>query len=179
MVSSFHASLQLLAELPVPVVCAAQGAIAGGGLGLLWASDLVLLAEDAKLTTAFNRLGLSGDGGSSWYLPRMLGTRQALQLLLRGPALDARQALELGLAEQVVPGSELDSAARAAAAEFAAGPTRAYGEMRQNIRGAFARTLHEGLDAELASMRRTGATADARAGVEAFSVGERPAFRNM
>jgi 2-(1,2-epoxy-1,2-dihydrophenyl)acetyl-CoA isomerase len=176
MISGYHQALLTIAELPVPVVCAAHGAVAGGGLGLLWAADVVLLADDAKLTTAFSRLGLSGDGGSSWYLPRMLGTRRALQLMLDATVLDAKEALELGLADQVVPKAVLTTIARERAAQLSQGPTVAYGEMRRLVRGAFERTLAQGLDAELSASRRCGASADARAGVEAFAKNQRPNF---
>jgi 2-(1,2-epoxy-1,2-dihydrophenyl)acetyl-CoA isomerase len=176
MIDPYHAALAQLAALPVPVVCAAQGAIAGGGLGLLWASDVVLLSDDARLATAFAQLGLSGDGGSSWYLPRMIGTRRALVLLLSGRQLGAEEALELGLVDRVVDGQHLVEAARSVAREFASGPTVALGEIRRLVRGAFERTLAEGLDAELEASARCGATADAREGVQAFRERRAPHF---
>lgn len=176
MVTPFHRALQRLAELPVPVVCAAQGAIAGGGLGLLWASDVVLVTEQAKLAAGFPALGLSGDGGSSWYLPRLVGVRRATQIILQGRVLNGREAVHLGLADEAVPPDELDAAGRAAAERLAAGATRAYGEMRRLIRGAFERTLGEGLDAERAAMLRCGATADAREGILAFTERRAPRF---
>ena len=87
----------------MPVVCAAQGGAAGGGLGMLWASDLVIAAEDLVMATGFARLGLSGDGGSSWYLPRLVGMLRAKELILAGRVLNAAEALEWGLVSKVVP----------------------------------------------------------------------------
>jgi 2-(1,2-epoxy-1,2-dihydrophenyl)acetyl-CoA isomerase len=176
MVTSFHTSLLTIAQLPLPVVCAAQGAVAGGGLGLLWASDVVLVADNAKLTTAFAKLGLSGDGGSSWYLPRMVGERKALSLMLNATVLSALEATDLGLADAVVPAADLTSVARARAAELAGGPTLALGTIRRLVRESAHRTLAEGLDAELAASRRLGSSADARAGILAFAANQKPDF---
>lgn len=177
MIGGFHVALRQLAELPVPVVCAAQGAVAGGGLGLLWASDVVILADDAKLVTAFRRLGLSGDGGSSWYLPQLVGVRRALQLMLGERALSAAEAVEWGLADRVVARAELSRVAAETAQELADGPTAALGEMRRLVRRAAGRDLAQGLDAELEAMIRLGATGDAREGMRAFSERRLPEFR--
>jgi 2-(1,2-epoxy-1,2-dihydrophenyl)acetyl-CoA isomerase len=176
MIGGFHTSLLTLAQLPVPVLCAAQGAVAGGGLGLLWAADVVLLADDAKLATAFHHLGLSGDGGSSWYLPRLVGIRRATQLILGGRVLDAGEAVDWGLADRVVPRAELVAEAMAAARALAAGPTGAYGEMRRNIRNALSVDLAGGLDAEHEAMVRCGASVDAREGIVAFAARRAPRF---
>jgi 2-(1,2-epoxy-1,2-dihydrophenyl)acetyl-CoA isomerase len=173
MIAPYHVTLAVLAELPVPVVCAAQGGIGGGGLGLLWASDVVLLADDAKLATGFARLGLAGDGGSSWYLPRLVGLRRAVALTLEGRVLSAQAALEWGLVSRVVARDQLAVAAEEAVQALASGPTRAYGEMRRLLRRAHDVGLREGLADELAATLRCGATADAREGISAF-VGRTP-----
>jgi 2-(1,2-epoxy-1,2-dihydrophenyl)acetyl-CoA isomerase len=176
MITQFHGSLKTLAELDMPVVCAAHGSVAGGGLGLLWASDVVVLSEETKLTTAFARLGLSGDGGSSWYLPRLVGERKALELMYNATVLSAREAVDLGMANLALPHDQMLDAARGRAAQLAAGPTLAYGTMRRLIRGAYATSLSEGLGAEIGAMTRLGATQDVQRGIRAFSVGERPVF---
>ncbi|HWF54572.1 MAG TPA: enoyl-CoA hydratase-related protein [Solirubrobacteraceae bacterium] len=176
MVSRYHATLVHVAELPLPVVCAARGAVAGGGLGLLWAADIVLLAHDARLVTGVARLGLSGDGGSSWYLPRLVGLHRAAELLIEGRALDAETALVWGLANRVLPGTELDGAAHELARSLADGPTRAYAEMRRLLRGALDVELRTGLDSEREANVRCGATADGREGVAAFAERRPPRF---
>jgi 2-(1,2-epoxy-1,2-dihydrophenyl)acetyl-CoA isomerase len=177
MITQFHAALLTLAQLPIPVVCAAHGSVAGGALGLLWASDVVLLSEETKLTTAFAKLGLSGDGGSSWYLPRMVGERRALSLMFNATVLSAAQALDLGLADEVLPRDQLLDAARARAARLATGPTAALGTMRQLVRESLNRSLAEGLMAERDASARLGGTEDAHEGITAFSAGRRPVFR--
>jgi 2-(1,2-epoxy-1,2-dihydrophenyl)acetyl-CoA isomerase len=176
MTTPYHETLRVLAELPVPVVAAAHGAIAGGGLGLLWAADVVLVADDAKLATGFAKLGLSGDGGSSWYLPRLLGVRRATQLIMGGRILTGAEAVDWGLADRALPAAELEAAGRRTAVELAAGPTVAFGEMRRLVRTAFDRGLADGLRAETSALARCGATADGREGILAFVQRRPPSF---
>jgi len=176
MIAPYHVALAALAELPAPVVCAAHGGIGGGGLGLLWAADVVLLADDAKLATGFAGLGLAGDGGSSWYLPRLLGLRRATELLLEGRVLSAAEALDWGLVNRVVAREALAGEAELTVARLAAGPTRAYSEVRRLLRGALDVDLRAGLDAELRASVRCGETADAREGMAAFAARRAPRF---
>jgi 2-(1,2-epoxy-1,2-dihydrophenyl)acetyl-CoA isomerase len=174
MIGPYHESLLTLSQLPVPVVCAVQGAVAGGGLGLLWCSDIVIAADDLRLVTAFSRLGVSGDGGSSWYLPRLVGLRRAQELMLESRTLDAAEALDWGLVTRVVERGALGREALGAALRLAAGPTVSLGLQRLLLRGSLERTLPEGYAAEHEAMRVCGATADAAEGMTAF-VEHRPA----
>jgi enoyl-CoA hydratase/carnithine racemase len=168
LIGRYHATLVRLAELPAPVVCAVRGGTAGGGLGLLWCSDVVIAADDLKLASGFAHLGLSGDGGSTWYLPRLVGLRRALDLTLGGLVLSAAQALEWGLVSRVVPTAELEAAAEETA--------RRYGHMRRLLRGSSTRSFAEGLEAERVAIVDCGATADAREGVTAFVARRAPHF---
>jgi 2-(1,2-epoxy-1,2-dihydrophenyl)acetyl-CoA isomerase len=176
MIEPFHSALGDLAEAEVPVVCAAQGPAAGGGLGLLWGSDVVIAADDLKIATGFARIGLSGDGGSSWHLPRLVGARRARELILEGRVLNAAEALDWGLVTRVVPRAELDAAARAVAAQFAAGPSAAFGQMKALLQASGERSLRAGLAAELEAMTVTGATDDAVEGIAAFMERRTPRF---
>lgn len=175
-VPTFHSALQRLAGIAAPVVCAVQGAIAGGGLGLAWCADFVLAAEDARFATGFAQLGLSGDGGSSWFLPRLVGLRRAQELLLGGRVLSAQEALEWGLVTRVVAPQALEREAEALVHELAAGPTVAYAEIRRLLRSSSTSSLAEQLAAEAEAMRATGATADAREGISAFAERRSPRF---
>jgi 2-(1,2-epoxy-1,2-dihydrophenyl)acetyl-CoA isomerase len=176
MIGGYHPALVRLAALPLPVVCAVNGAAAGGGLGLVWCSDVVIAAEDAKFATGFAALGLSGDGGSSWFLPRLVGLRRAKELILHNRVLSAAEALAWGLIDRVVPAAELETAAAETAARMADGPTVAYGEMRRLLWRAFSVDLDDQLRAELEAIVRCGATDDAREGVSAFNDRRPPKF---
>jgi enoyl-CoA hydratase/carnithine racemase len=178
LLAHFHATLPRLAALPVPVVAAAQGAAAGGGLGLLWVADVVVAADDLRVVTAFDKLGLSGDGGSSWYLPRLLGLRRAQQLLMGGRALAADEALQWGLVSQVVPRAELEAAAELEATRWAAGPTYAYGRMKRLLLQSSVTDYAGHLQAERTAMAECAARADVREGVTAFLERRRPVFPN-
>jgi 2-(1,2-epoxy-1,2-dihydrophenyl)acetyl-CoA isomerase len=177
MIGRYHDALGRLAALPAPVVAAVQGPAAGGGLGIVWAADLVLAGEDLKIATGFARLGLSGDGGSSWWLPRLVGLRRAQELLIAGRVLDAAEALEWGLVTRVLPVDRLAAEAEELARRLAAGPTRAYAHMGALLRDGATRTLEQGLAAERRAMVDTGATADAVEGVAAFVERRPPGFR--
>jgi 2-(1,2-epoxy-1,2-dihydrophenyl)acetyl-CoA isomerase len=176
MIGGYHPALARLAALPLPVVCAVNGAAAGGGLGLVWCADVAIAAEDAKFATGFAALGLSGDGASTWFLPRLVGLRRARELILHNRVLSASEALAWGLINRVVPAAELEQVAAETAAELAAGPTVAYGEMRRLLWRSFSVDLDDQLRAELAAIVRCGATDDAREGVAAFNERRPPKF---
>lgn len=177
MITTFHSTLGMLAESPIPIVTGARGAAAGGGLGLLWLADVVIVGDDLKVATGFSRLGLSGDGANSWYLPRLVGMRRAQELLVEGRVLGAEEALEWGLVSRVVPGDQVTETAREVAEELAAGPTVGLARIRELIWKSGGRTIREHLQAELEGMRDTGATADAKEGVTAFLERRRPEFK--
>jgi 2-(1,2-epoxy-1,2-dihydrophenyl)acetyl-CoA isomerase len=176
MIGPYHAALGRLAALPLPVVCAVNGAAAGGGLGLVWCSDYVVAADDAKFATGFAALGLSGDGGSSWFLPRLVGLRRARELILHNRILTAAEALDWGLVDRVVPLAELEPEAESAVAGLAAGPTVAYGEMRRLLWRSLSADLDDQLTAERDAIVRCGATADAIEGITAFVERRPPKF---
>lgn len=177
MVGGYHAALGRLAALPLPVVCAVNGAAAGGALGLVWCADLVVAADDARFATGFAALGLSGDGGSSWFLPRLVGLRRARELIVHNRVLSAAEAFDWGLVDRVVPAADLGAESESAAAALAAGPTVAYGEMRRLLWRSLSVDLDDQLTAELDAIVRCGATADAREGISAFGQRRPPKFQ--
>lgn len=172
----FHPAIRLLRELPKPVVAAVQGSAAGGGFSLMLACDLVVAAEDAVFTMAYSAIGTTPDGGSTWHLPRLLGQRRALELALLAERFDARQALDWGLVNRVVPAAELPAAAEALARRLAAGPTLAHGRLKQLFAAAQGDDLGAQLDLEHETFRLSARSADFRAGIEAFFGKRKPRF---
>lgn len=166
-----------LDELPIPVVCAAAGPAAGLGLGLLWASDLVIGADDLTLMTAFAAVGVSGDGGSTYFLPRLVGQRRALELMLLNRRVTAQEALAWGLVTRLVARDALLDEASAVARDLAAGATLALGRMRRLVREAAGPSLREHLAAERVGVLGCAATHDMREGLLAFAERRRPDFR--
>jgi 2-(1,2-epoxy-1,2-dihydrophenyl)acetyl-CoA isomerase len=176
MVPPYHDTLGHLASLACPVVCAVQGPAAGGGLGLAFCADLVLAAPEARFVCGFARLGLTGDGGPSWFLPRLVGLRRAQELMFANRELTAHEALEWGLITRIVPAAELQDEALAMARRLANGPTAAFASMRRLLRDSWGASLEEQLIAESGAVRRSGATADASEGVTAFAARRDPGF---
>jgi len=176
MISLYHRTLAGLAALPVPVLVAAHGAVAGGGLGLLWCADLVIAADDLRIATGFVHLGLSGDGGSSWHLPRLVGLRRAQELILGGRVLDAAEALDWGLVTQVVPAGRLSEVALERARSLASGPTYALGRMKRLLRESGPASYPEQLAAEREAIVACARTEDARDGLTAFADRRAPRF---
>lgn len=159
-----------------PVLCAVQGACAGFGLSLMLACDLAFAAHDAYFATAYVSIGQSPDGGGSALLQRIVGARKAAELYLLGERIDARQALDLGIVNRVVPASELGTAVAELAARLARGPRHAYGEIKRLLAAAPERELAAQLQAEAEAFARCGATADFAEGVRAFLAKRKPGF---
>ena len=164
----FNQALPLLMGLNAPVIAQVHGVAAGAGLSLVLMADYVLVAEGTRFNFAYTLLGTSCDVGASWALPRLVGTRKALEIALLAEPFAADEALRLGLINRVVPADALDAATAAVAQRFAAGPTLAYGGVKRLMRESLERTLPEQLEAEKQSFLRCAATQDFKAGVEAF-----------
>jgi 2-(1,2-epoxy-1,2-dihydrophenyl)acetyl-CoA isomerase len=126
---------------------------------------------------AYTGIGLVPDGGSTWYLPRVIGVRRATELALTNRVLSADEACEWGLVTQVVADADLQTEAAALAVRLAAGPTRALGAAKRLLRQSLDHDLSEQLDAEAAAMVAAGRSADGREGVAAFVEKRPPAFR--
>ncbi len=171
-----HPAVQTLVELDAPVVAAVQGSAAGAGFGLLLAADLVVAARSARFVMAYTGIGLSPDGSSSWFLPRVVGQRRALELALTNRVLSAAEALEWGLVTSVVDDDALTASAEELATRLAAGPTAAFGRAARLVRGALIATLEDHLAEERAQLTASGATQDGREGIAAFVEKRPPRF---
>jgi 2-(1,2-epoxy-1,2-dihydrophenyl)acetyl-CoA isomerase len=176
MITPFHRALDTLARLEVPVVAGVQGAFAGGAMGIAYVADVIVAADDLRVAAGFPALGLSGDGGTSWHLPRLVGLRRAQELLLENRILDASEALEWGLVTRTVPRAELAAEVDRTADRLAAGPTRSLARARRLLRTSSTTSIGDRLVEEREAMRELGATADAREGVAAFVEKRAPRF---
>jgi 2-(1,2-epoxy-1,2-dihydrophenyl)acetyl-CoA isomerase len=177
MIDSYHLAIERLTSIDAPVVAAVRGGAGGGGLGLLYAADIVVAADDARFALGYGALGLTADGGNTWFLPRMVGMRRAQELFLLNRRLTAQEALDFGLVSRLAPSDSVESEANALAATLAAGPTRAYGAVRRMLRQSFETGLSDQLEAEKESIISTSSTDDANEGIAAFVAKRRPQFR--
>jgi 2-(1,2-epoxy-1,2-dihydrophenyl)acetyl-CoA isomerase len=165
-----------LATMPKPVIAAVNGVAAGAGAAFAFAADFRIVADTAGFNMAFAAIGLSADTGSSWTLPRLVGIAKAKELLLQPSTISATEALELGLATQVVEAATVLETARALAARLAAGPTVAYGAIRRSLTFSAGHGLEESLDFEAQMMELTGATEDHHNAVQSFLGKQKPTF---
>ena len=175
-VDTLHPLLVRMRHMPKPVVAAVQGAAAGFGLSLVLAADLALAAEDAGFTSGYIHLGTSPDGGMTATLSRVVGLKQAAELMLLGDRFDARRALELGLVNRVVPADALAAEAAGLAARLVAGPTYAYGRTKALLQATLGDAFDAQLRRETESFAACAATADFAEGVRAFLEKRRPVF---
>ncbi len=176
--TGLHAAIQRLQRMNAPLVVAVNGVAAGAGMSIALGGDFVLAAESASFTMAYTRIGLSPDGSSTFFLPRLVGPLQAKRLMLRNPMLSATEALELGLVSEVVPDAELPDAARRLAAELAAGPTLAYGAVKRLLADSLSNSLDRQLELETRMIAElANDSEDARAGIAAFLARQKPEFK--
>jgi 2-(1,2-epoxy-1,2-dihydrophenyl)acetyl-CoA isomerase len=165
-----------LHEMPKPTMAMVRGAAAGAGLSIAMACDLRVASDTAKFTTAFAKVGYSGDFGGSYFLTKLVGTAKARELYFTGDLLDAGRALALGLVNRVVPDAELEEQTMALAGRLAQGPRVAYRYIKRNMNAAESGTLGELLDLEAWHHSRTGMTEDHREATRAFVEKREPRF---
>ncbi len=176
MTAPFHEAVRVLSRVEAPVVAAVQGSVVGMALSLVCAADILVAADDARFVTAFAGIGLPGDGGITWLLPRLVGVRRATSLLMLNTPFGPDEALEWGLISEVVPRADLDNHVQVLVSRLAQGPTVSLGLMRRLIDRSHTSTFAEHLLDETVATMRAGASADAVEGISAFSHKRRPHF---
>ena len=166
-----------LHEMPKPTLAVIPGPAAGAGLSLALACDLRIAADEAKLTTAFSKVGLAGDYGGSYFLTKLVGSAKARELYFTADIILGSQAAALGIVTRSVPGADLAEAATEYARYLAGLPTVTIGYMKRNLNIAEHATLGELLDSEAPNMVRTMMTEDHKAASRAFVRKEKPVFQ--
>jgi 2-(1,2-epoxy-1,2-dihydrophenyl)acetyl-CoA isomerase len=165
-----------MAALSVPIVCAAQGAVAGAGCAIALAADLVVADSSAYFLLAFANIGLVPDAGGTWVVAKALGRARAMEMALLGDRVPADQALAWGLINRVVAEGTQDEEALALARRLAAGPSKALGMIRKAVNLAVDEGIETVLATEAVNQRAAGRTADAREAIQAFAQKRKPQF---
>jgi 2-(1,2-epoxy-1,2-dihydrophenyl)acetyl-CoA isomerase len=173
----YNPIIRAMRNLPKPIICKLNGVAAGAGCSLALASDLIVASTEASLIEVFVNVGLVLDSGSSYFLPRIVGSMKAFELSTLGSKVKAEEALALGMVNKVVAPEELDNAINELAQRYAVAPTKAIGLMKKMLNKSFHSSLDEMLDYEAHCQKIAGNSADYKEGVTAFNEKRKPAFK--
>jgi 2-(1,2-epoxy-1,2-dihydrophenyl)acetyl-CoA isomerase len=164
-----HSTISEIKRAPKPFIAAVNGVAGAGGLGIAMSCDLVFASQNATFEWAYHKTGLTGAESSTFFLPKLVGLRKALELMLLNPRLSADEAKQLGLVTGVFPESELADEVLAVAQRLAAGPTKAYGVTKSLMhRAANCDQLDYHLDQELEALARAADDDEFAEGMAAF-----------
>lgn len=172
----FHQSVSFLKRMNKPLIAAVNGPAAGGGMSLALACDLIYCSEHARFIMAYNKIGFCPDGGGSYFLPRIVGLRRAFELLYTNRELNAQEAKEWGIVNDVLPHDELLPFVIKLAKKLAQGPTEAYGVTKQLFYQSFQESLDTQMALESNYLARLSTSAEGREGVRAFLEKRKPQF---
>lgn len=173
----YNPIIKAIRKLPKPVVCRLNGVAAGAGCSFALACDVIVAAESSKLIEVFVNIGLVLDSGSSYFLPRLVGSAKAFELATLGTKVSAKDAEKMGLVNVAVPDDELDEAVAKYTDYYAAAPTKAIGLMKKMLNKSQNSSLDEMLDYEAYCQDIAGASIDHKEGVTAFLEKRKPAFK--
>ena len=168
---------RILHTMPKPVVAQLDGAAAGAGLSIALSCDLRVASASCKITTAFAKVGFSGDYGGTYFLTKMLGSAKARELYLMSPVLSAQEAYNLGMVSKVVPDADVEAEALELARSLAQGPSVALGYIKRNINNAEHLPLEDCFDGEAIHHTRCSDTEDHKEAAKAFVEKRKPAFK--
>lgn len=171
-----HDMIEILCDLKKPVIAAVHGPCAGAGMSLALACDLVLASEEATFNMAYTGIGLSPDGSSTYFLPRHVGIKKAMEIFTMPRNLSAEEALELGLINRIILPGDFLNECRAMAQKMAKGPTMAYASVKKLLSQSFGSNLHDQLQRETDGVCQTGRSKDFNEGITAFLEKRAPKF---
>lgn len=172
-----HKALSVFARMDAPLIVAVNGTAAGAGFSMAIAGDIVIAAESAKFTMAYTKVGLSPDGGSSYYLPRLIGLRKTQELMFTNRVLSAEEACDWGLINTVVADDQLMEEAYSLAAMFCAGASGSNTTIKKLLLETFNNGLETQLELEGRAIALNASSDDGREGVTAFMAKRKPGFR--
>ncbi|RBW51270.1 enoyl-CoA hydratase/isomerase family protein [Marinobacter sp. F3R11] len=179
-VNRIHANLNglmyTMRRLNKPVIASVRGAAAGAGVSMALSCDLVVAAEDAFFTLAYSHIASSPDGGATYYLPRLVGTKKAMEIALLGDRFTAEEAKDIGMINRVVPGADLESETRRLAERLAKGPSRALGNIKKLILQSSENSLEQQLQSEAETFGDSVMADDWVEGVTAFNEKRKPQY---
>lgn len=174
--STLHEGLFILADLDAPVVAAVHGPAAGAGMSLVLGADVAIAGSSAVFSMAYTGVGLSPDGGASWLLPRIVGRRAAMDIMLSNRRIAADEAASLGIVTRTVPDDELASVVDDYVQRLSSGPTASYGTVKRLLAASSQADFREHLASEADAIATLAGSPTGAEGIEAFVQKRAPAF---
>ncbi|MEY4358396.1 MAG: hypothetical protein RL469_1722 [Pseudomonadota bacterium] len=171
--AALHAAILRLVEFEVPVIAAVNGTAAGAGVGLVAMADLAICGESSRFNLAYTGVALTPDGSTSFFLPRLIGAKRAMELLLTNRMLSAQEALAWGLVNRVVPDGALHEEVEALAQRLARGPRHSFAHTKRLLAESH-QALERQLELEGRTIAAQGASPEGLEGMHAF-LQKRPA----
>ncbi len=176
MTMHFHAAVSRFNRMDAPVVGAVNGMAAGAGFSFASSCDILIAAESAVFLSTYTASALTPDGSSTYFVPRLVGLRRAMDLMLTNRRLSATEAMEWGMVSRVVPDAEVLTVATELAATLAAGPTKSFGATKRMLHESLSSSLETQMELESRTIADITRTADAREGISAFLEKRPPHF---
>jgi 2-(1,2-epoxy-1,2-dihydrophenyl)acetyl-CoA isomerase len=173
----YNPIIRAMRNLPKPIICRLNGVAAGAGCSIALACDLIIASEEATLIEVFVNIGLVPDSGSSWFLPRLVGSAKAFELASMGTRVKAKDAEALGLITKAVPADQLDKTLTEYTQYYSQAPTKAIGLIKKMMNKAASASLDEMLDYEAYCQEIAGNSEDYKEGVSAFLEKRKPSFK--
>jgi len=173
----YNPMIKAIRNLPIPVICKLNGVAAGAGCSLALSCDMIVASENASLIEVFVNVGLVLDSGSSYFLPRLIGSARAFELATLGSKVTAQQAADWGMINKVVKLEELDEEVNKLAEHYSLAPTKAIGLMKKMLNKSFTSDLDTMLEYEAYCQEIAGRSEDYKEGVTAFNEKRKPAFK--
>ncbi len=174
----FHGAISRIVKLGIPVIVGINGTAGGGGFSLAITGDIIYSIKSAKFTLAYTKAGLSPDGSSTYFLPRIVGLKKAKELMLTNRLFSAEEALKMGLIDKVIEKEELlEEELHKQAETFSKGPTGAYYSVKKLLNVSFTNGLETQMDIEGLSIAENAQSEDGMEGMIAFSEKRSPKFK--
>lgn len=173
----YNPIVSAMRNMPKPIICRLNGVAAGAGCSLALACDMIVASEEATLIEVFINIGLVPDSGSSYFLPRLVGSAKAFELCTMGSKVTARQAESWGMVNKAVPADQLDEAVKSYADYFAKAPTKSIGLIKKMLQKSATASLEQMLEYEAWCQEIAGNSEDYREGVTAFLEKRKPSFK--
>ena len=175
--TTLHGAISRLSRMNAPLIVAVNGVAAGAGFSFVGFADIAIASTNATFVSAYSKIGLTPDGSSTYFLPRIIGTRRYTELILTNRILSANEALDWGLINKVVNFKDLKDEANNLAKKLASGPTLAFGKLKNLINNSFLDSLEGQMEYEARMISDSAKTKDGMNGIDAFVNKKQVSFR--